>query len=133
MGQVANFLTFEDFVVDAELGRHDITLDTALLDSWKKVFPTDQPGDAVPLGMVAIVSMRSYAAVVLARPPGNLHGTQSYHITRLPAAGETVTTLVKVTGKEQKRERRWVHFRTETRDVTGGLCFFGSSVIAWAA
>src|SRR3546814_13419151 len=70
--------------------------------------------------------------IISARPPGNVHGEQSFEIERLPAIGATVVTDLACVAKEIKRERRWLTFATRTRDEDGSPLFTGVMKIAWA-
>lgn len=125
-------LVFDDFAEGALLGEHTMCIDRAMLDGWADLFPEDDVSGAIPAGLVAVVSMRSYTNVVAARPPGNVHGMQSYAIERLPLPGEPLRTEVWCRSKQIRKERRWIEFETTTYDATGARLFGGVATLAWA-
>lgn len=126
-------IRFDDIQVGATFGRHELLIDDTLLAAWARVFPEDSHEGAPIPGLVAVITMRAYAEVVTPRPPGNVHGAQRFDIDRLPGRGERVFTTVSCAGKAVKRERKWIDFRSETRDEAGEPCFTGVMTIAWAA
>jgi len=128
-------MNFDDFEVGARYGSMKLELDRSLIDDWRLLFPQApaRTGEtAIPLGYVSIIAMRAYMHAVSVRPPGNVHGEQTFEVERLPDVGASVITDLSCIDKEIKRERRWVTFETRTRGVDGSLLFTGVMKIAWA-
>ena len=124
---------YDDFVVGKEIGAETMTLGPQLFSAWARVFPEECQTNLAPPGMIAVVTMRAFTTVVAPRPPGNVHGSQSYEVKRLPRAGEVLTTRITCLGKEIKRGRRWVYFGSETSGDGDDFCFGGRMAIAWAS
>ena len=128
-------MRFDDFTAGISLGTVAIDLDRDTVAQWSALFPqvrTNGDGSDLPAGYVAVVAMRAYTRACSVRPPGNIHGEQSYEIIRLPRIGSTVVTEVSCIAKEIKRERRWVTFETMTRSREGESLFRGVMKIAWS-
>lgn len=124
---------FDTLPVGARLGERELLLSEELLERWRRLFPDEAMDGRMPAGMAAVATMRAYSDVVAPRPPGNVHGSQRFEMLRRPQTGERLVTTVSCTGKELKRERRWVHFATETSGADGAACFRGLMTILWAA
>ncbi len=126
-------ISFADFEPGRVMGRSETRLDPAALAAWCRLFPEDELDDAaMPHGMVAAIAMRAYVEAVQPRPPGNVHVAQRFEITRLPRAGERLTTTVTCLEKELRRgDRRRVVFGTETAGE-GGPAFRGRMTVFWA-
>ncbi|MCP1337011.1 hotdog family protein [Futiania mangrovi] len=130
----AEILTFDRFQPGAVMGEETVVLDTAILDPWLKLFPADGRHEThMPHGMVMTMIMRAYMAVVAPRPPGNVHAGQRVKMHRRPRLGEAVTTRITCEGKEMRKERRWVHLASESRDADGNILFEGRMTLIWAA
>jgi hypothetical protein len=124
---------FEGFEIGQVLGAHSLEIGPQVMEGWEQLFPGSASGDELPPGFVAVVTMRSFTSVVAPRPPGNVHGSQRFELSRLPRVGERLDTRVTCVGKEVRRERRWVDFETQTTGEDGSTCFSGRMSIAWAA
>ena len=124
---------YANFAIGEEIGCRDLVIAPELVARWRELFPEDRTGDVMPAGMVAIVTSRAYASILMPRPPGNVHGAQRFELFRLPRIGERVTTALSCAHKEMKGERRWVRFATATADADGNLCFRGEQTVLWAA
>jgi hypothetical protein len=128
-------MNFDDFKPGVSLGALEFDLDRKTIAEWSSLFPaseTNRNSKQIPAGFVAVVAMRAYTHVCSIRPPGNIHGEQSYEIVRLPEIGSTIVTEVACTAKEIKRERRWLTFETTTRSRSGESLFRGVMRIAWS-
>ncbi|HEY9569258.1 MAG TPA: hypothetical protein VIR38_14285 [Thalassobaculum sp.] len=128
-------MNYDDFEVGAGYGSMVFDLQPALIEDWRRLFPQAPARNGettIPPGYVSIIAMRAYMQIISARPPGNVHGEQSFEIERLPAIGATVVTDLACVAKEIKRERRWLTFATRTRDEDGSPLFTGVMKIAWA-
>jgi acyl dehydratase len=79
-----------------------------------------------------VVAMRAYTDACSERPPGNIHGEQSYEIIRLPEIGTRLVTEVRCAAKEIRGERRWITFTTETRAADSTPLFNGVMKVAWS-
>ncbi|WP_109152140.1 hypothetical protein [Azospirillum sp. TSO5] len=124
---------FDTLPVGAAFGAQELHLSDALMRRWTSLYPDDATDGRMPAGMIAVASMRAYSDLVAPRPPGNVHGSQRYEMMRRPALGERLTTTIACIGKEVKRDRRWVHFDTETVGEDGTPCFRGRMTVLWAA
>ncbi|GAA4256726.1 MULTISPECIES: MaoC family dehydratase [Azospirillum] len=124
---------FDTLQEGAAFGAEELHLSDALMERWTSLYPDDPPDGRMPAGMIAVATMRAYSSLVVPRPPGNIHGSQRYEMLRRPAVGERLTTRIACAGKELKRDRRWVHFDTETVGEDGTPCFRGRMTILWAA
>jgi acyl dehydratase len=128
-------MNFDDFVIGAHLGGMELELSSSLIEEWRRLFPQApaQAGETrIPSGYISVITMRAYMRALRDRPPGNIHGEQSYEVRRLPEIGATVVTDVSCIGKEIRRERRWVTFGTRTRNSDGVPMFRGEMKIAWS-
>ncbi|GHF65343.1 hypothetical protein [Seohaeicola zhoushanensis] len=127
-------ITFEDFEPGRSFGSVPVTLDDRLWSNWTRLYPGDSAcAPEMPEGMTAVLVMKAYMELVAPRPPGNVHASQSFEVTRLPRLGETVTTTVTCTGKELRNGRRWIDLATESRDAEGQHLFNGRMRMIWAA
>lgn len=126
-------MTFDDFEVGAVLGRVTLALERRDLERWSSLYPRDGlSGATMPLGYVCVIVMRAYMQVCPVRPPGNIHGEQSFDIIGMPEIGSMVTTEVVCVDKAVKRDRKWLKFETSTRSAAGDLLIRGVMTIAWA-
>lgn len=128
-------MNFDDFKAGESLGVVEFDLDRETIAQWRALFPAagmNGDGKRLPAGFVAVVAMRAYTEACSVRPPGNIHGEQSYEILRLPAIGSKVVTEVSCIAKEIKRGRRWLTFETATRSSRGEPLFRGVMKIAWS-
>ena len=127
-------ITFEDFQPGASFGKADVTLDDTMFENWTALFPDDADcAPDMPEGMTAVLVMNAYTALIAPRPPGNVHASQAFEITRLPKRGQTVTTDVTCRSKELRKGRRWIDLDTESHDESGTLLFTGTMRLIWAA
>lgn len=124
---------FDTLSEGTAFGTQVLHLSDTLMGRWTSLYPDDEPDGRMPAGMIAVASMRAYSDLVAPRPPGNVHGSQRYEMLRRPEVGERLTTSIACAGKEVKRDRRWVHFDTETRGEDGTPCFRGRMTVLWAA
>lgn len=123
---------FDTFEPGRVIGSRALALDGALMERWFTLFPDDRDGEAMPAGMTAVVFIRAYSDLLQPRPPGNVHGAQTFEVRRLPRVGETVVTEVACRSKEMRGDRRWVKFSSETRAEDGALLFSGLMTTLWA-
>ena len=111
-----------------EPGRHygsrDFAVDTATIAKWRDVYPNDADPGVMPGGMLAMIVIDAVLTLNSPRPPGGVHGGQTFDIRRMPRIGETLRTEVSCLDKEIKKERKWVRVRTETREVGSGELLF---------
>lgn len=129
-------MIFDDIQPGAHLGRMEFDLAPQTIADWRNLFPAgaeEEDARLIPAGFIAIIAMRAYSQACPIRPPGNIHGEQSYEIIRLPEIGSRVVTDVTCTGKEVKRERRWVTLETRTHAAPGDEPLFnGVMRVAWS-
>lgn len=129
-------MLFDDFVENRKLGESRYQIRPDLVAQWRALYgrqSKDGAGGRIPIGFLPIIKMRAYMEACPVRPPGNIHGEQSYDIGDLPRIGDTVVTDVECAGKELRSGRRWIHIRTRTYDGESGREYAtGTMKIAWA-
>ena len=125
-------ILFDDFVPHAVLGRHEEEIGPAVLRPWQALFPSLAIEAPLPPGVSVALVVRAYMAILRERPAGNIHTRQRMQFHRGLAPGERVITELTCTGKELRRERRWVHFRTETTGASGDIVCVGEMSMLWA-
>ena len=129
-------MLFDDFLEHQVLGRSEYYISRELVEQWCDLYgrALDPSGaDRIPLGFVPVIKMCAYMDACPIRPPGNIHGGQSYDIRALPKIGETVITEVECAHKEIRKGRRWVHFQTRTSGRESGQDYAsGEMKIVWA-
>lgn len=127
-------ITFDDFVPGNSFGSAAVHLDEALFARWLALFPADaERRPNMPEGMTAVLVMNAYMELIAPRPPGNVHASQNFRLTRLPRIGDVVRTEVTCDFKEERKGRRWIGLETMSRDETGDTLFTGQMRMIWAA
>jgi hypothetical protein len=127
-------MTSAAFQPGATLGRHDLVLSDEAVDQWTTLFPDDLSSlPTMPAAMMAMVLMRAFTEILNDRPRGNIHAGQKFWISRLPRAGDRITTTLRCVGKEEKVGRHWLTFASDSTDTVGGLLFRGQMTTIWAA
>ncbi len=125
--------TFERYRVGETFGPYEVALGPELLAQWDGVFPGARgPGDAIPAGLLSVITMRAYGDLISPRPPGNIHAGLGFDIVRLPARGQTVAMRFTCLDKTIRRERKFVELGFEGRDAGGAALFRGrfTSIVA---
>lgn len=129
-------MNFDDFEPGTMLGSMELDLDARTVSEWRGLFPAGAASNdprLIPPGFIAVIAMRAYTHACPVRPPGNIHGEQSYELISLPEIGTRVVTDMICAAKEIKRTRRWVTFETKTRVVeTNQPLFNGVMKVAWS-
>ncbi len=105
-------------------GTRDFSVDDATIAKWRSVYPNDNDPGVMPGGMLAMISIDAVLTLNSPRPPGGVHGGQTFDILRMPRIGETLRTEVWCLDKEIKKDRKWVRVRSETRAVGSGELLF---------
>lgn len=105
-------------------GARDFAVDAARVAQWRSVYPNDDDAGVMPAGMLAMIVIDAVLTLNSPRPPGGVHGGQSFDVQRMPRIGETLRTEVWCLDKEIKKERKWVRVRSETRHVGSGELLF---------
>jgi hypothetical protein len=125
-------ITYDSFIPGQVMGARQMVLDAAALEAWHALFPEDAPGEAMPHGMVAAISMRADAEILQPRPPGNIHAAQHFALLRLPRQGEHLTTTITCLKKAWRKGRSWVTLGMDTTDPEGPA-LHGRMTVIWAA
>jgi hypothetical protein len=125
-------LDFASIEVGREYGVHDFILDAELVRRWLAVYSAVLERDKMPEGMLAVVSIRAYMAILPNRPPGGVHASQRYEIFRLPSVGDLLQTSMRCISKAEKSGRLWVELETATRTSDGTLHFKSVQTNIWA-
>ena len=105
-------------------GTRDFTVDESAIARWRGVYPNDSDSGVMPGGMLAMVVIDAVLTMISPRPPGSVHGGQTFDLERMPRIGETLRTEVWCLDKEIRKERKWVRMRTETRASGSGELLF---------
>ncbi|MBI5908911.1 MAG: MaoC family dehydratase [Betaproteobacteria bacterium] len=101
-------------------GVTEFTVDETVVAKWRSVYPGDNDPGVMPAGMLAMIIVGAVLTCNAPRPPGGVHGGQSFDVRRMPRIGETLLTEVKCLDKEIKKERKWVRALTTTRSKDTG-------------
>ncbi|MGE4369391.1 MAG: hypothetical protein AB7E12_06900 [Burkholderiaceae bacterium] len=128
-----NPILFDDFIVGASLGSHQLEYDAALTGHWQRIFGTDPLPQAQAASMAVVLMMRAFLAVVSPRPPGNIHAKQWLQLGSMPVPGDRVTTTLRCRSKEIRRERRYVELEARAENQRGEFLFLGVLTLVWAA
>jgi hypothetical protein len=129
----AGLLLFDGFRPGAVMGRTTERVDDKLLALWRELYPWDEaPPGGLPAGVATVLVMRAYMKVLAPRPPGNIHARQRLELAVLPQVGEEVTTELRCTGKELRKERRYVDVETCSTGADGRALFNGAMTLIWA-
>lgn len=101
-------------------GTKEFVVDEAVVSKWRSVYPEDNDPGVMPAGMLAMIVIDAVLTHNAPRPPGGVHGGQTFNVIRMPVIGETLLTEVKCLDKEIKKDRKWVRALTTTRVKTTG-------------
>lgn len=130
-------MIYDELQAGSHLGQMELDLDLQTVTNWRSLFPpgvTNENASQIPAGFIAVIAMRAYTHICPVRPPGNIHGEQSYEIFSLPEIGSRVITELICKDKAIKRERRWITFETRTYTALGKAPLFnGVMKIAWSS
>jgi hypothetical protein len=103
-------------------GEHDFAVTAEEVAAWRSLFG-GAGAEWMPAGMVPVVAMRAYMAVVTPRPPGNVHGASTFRVYRRVRVGETLRTTVGCEGKDIRKGRKIVRLGLHCRGATGDVAF----------
>lgn len=126
--------TFDRFAPDTTFGTSRWTPDRAAFARWNALFrtcPDDQT--TLPAGMISMVALRAYMALLAERPPGNIHAMQATTVTHLPPLDTPLEAELRCLSCELRNGRRWLKLVTITRLIDGTPCFEGTMTMLWAA
>lgn len=105
-------------------GARDFVVDESAVAKWRTVYPNDDDMGVMPAGMLAMIVIDAVLTLNSPRPPGGVHGGQTFDIERMPRIGETIRTDVWCLDKEIKKGRKWVRVRSESRAVGSNELLF---------
>lgn len=118
--------TYDHYEPGKVYGVKEFTVDDAVVAKWRTVYPGDNDPGVMPAGMLAMIVVDAVLTHNAPRPPGGVHGGQTFDVNRMPRIGETLLTEVKCLDKEIKKNRKWVRALTTTRSKdTGELLLTG--------
>ena len=120
-GPVFNFAHYEP---GKHYGAREFAVDDATVAKWRSVYPNDDDSGVMPAGMLAMIVIDAVLTLNSPRPPGGVHGGQTFDIRRMPRTGETHHTDGWSLDKEIKKDRKWVRVRSETRAVGSNELLF---------
>jgi hypothetical protein len=107
-------------------GEKEFTVDDVVVAKWRTVYPQDDEPGVMPAGMLAMIVIDAVLTHNAPRPPGGVHGGQTFDVKRMPRIGETLLTEVMCLDKEIKKNRKWVRAATTTRSkATGEIVLTG--------
>ena len=101
-------------------GVREFKVDHTVIAKWRIVYPGDDDPDVMPAGMLAMIIIDAVLTYNAPRPPGGMHGGQTFDVHRMPRIGETLLTEVQCLDKEIKKNRKWVRAATTTRSKDTG-------------
>ena len=113
-------------------GTHTLTLTAALVHDWCKLYGSPIPASEVPLGMLSVISIRTFMATIPVRPPGGVHGGQRFTVHALPRLGERVSTTLRCGAKEVRKGRLWVKLEMACTGEDDRPIFDGVHTALWA-
>ncbi len=120
-GPIFNYAHYEP---GKHYGARDVAVDETTVSKWRSVYPHDDDLGVMPAGMLAMIVIDAVLTLNSPRPPGGVHGVQTFDIRRMPRIGETLRTDVWCYDKEIKKDRKWVRVRSETRAVGSNELLF---------
>ena len=124
-------ITFDAFQPGKVLGENVEIYSAELAKRWQRIFGAHSAAEGA--GLAVVMMMRAYINVVTPRPPGNIHAQQSFSLNGTPKRGESIRTVVTCTGKEMKRERRYVQLQTVGTGDESRPLFNGIMTMIWTA
>lgn len=125
--------SFDAFQPNAVIGTTSLAFDREVMAQWNSLFGATASDTEVPMAAIPLLIMYGFSAVVVPRPPGNLHVSQQCALHCVPAVGQSVTARVTCRGKERRGERRIVQFAIDIVDPqTQALLCSGLTTIFWA-
>ncbi|HEY8711096.1 MAG TPA: MaoC family dehydratase [Burkholderiaceae bacterium] len=123
MSEQAMF-NYDHYEPGKNYGSRDFCVDESTVAKWRTVYPGDDDPGVMPGGMLAMIVIDAVLTLNSPRPPGGVHGGQTFDIQRMPRVGDTLRTQVWCLDKEIKKARKWVRIRSETRSVGSGELLF---------
>jgi acyl dehydratase len=112
--------TYDYYEPGKVYGSKNFTIDETVVAKWRTVYPNDNEPGVVPGGMLAMIVVDAVLTLNSPRPPGGVHGGQTFDVRRMPRIGETLVTEVKCLDKDIKKGRKWVRTLTTTRSKDNG-------------
>jgi acyl dehydratase len=116
--------TYDHYEPGKVYGVQEFTVDDAVIAKWRSVYPGDDEPGVMPAGMLAMIVIDAVLTKNAPRPPGGVHGGQTWDLRRMPRIGETLLTEVSCLDKEIKKDRKWVRVATTTRSKDHGDIVF---------
>lgn len=105
-------------------GEKGFEVDEATVAKWRTVYPGDNDPGVMPGGMLAMIIIDAVLTLNAPRPPGGVHGGQTFDVIRMPRIGESLVTEVWCLDKEIKKDRKWVRAKSITRSKNSGEVLF---------
>lgn len=112
--------TYDHYEPGKVYGLREFTVDAERIAKWHSVYPGDGDPGVMPGGMLAMLVLDAVLSLNSPRPPGGVHGGQTFDLRRMPRVGETLVTEVQCLDKEIRKERKWVRTLTTTRSKDTG-------------
>lgn len=122
--------TYDHYEPGKVYGEKSFRVDEAVMRKWRAVYPRDDDECVMPGGMLAMVILDAVLAFNSPRPPGGVHGGQTFEVRRMPRVGDELITEVCCEDKEIRKTRRIVRVGTTTRNAaTCEVMFAGTMTI----
>lgn len=127
-------ILFADYVPGAFMGERVEVYDQEQVRRWQSIFGQDEASTAAEgAGMAVIAMMRGYLNLVTPRPPGNVHARQQLRMHATPQRGESIRIAVHCTGKEIRRERKYVELKVQGFGTQQRPLFDATLSLIWSA
>ncbi len=133
MSEAKPVFTYDHYVPGTVYGEKAFSVDDAVVQKWRAVYPRDNDPKVMPGGMLAMIILDAVLTYNTPRPPGGVHGGQTFKVLKMPNLGDELITEVKCLDKEIKKSRNLVRVQTTTRNSkTGEVMFTGvmTSIVA---
>ncbi len=129
-------LTFDRLKLGKIYGQEEFECSVEKVNQWQEIY-TDGTVEqkvyrTVPAGMCGVIIMNTYDTSLFGRPPGNVHGSQTFQYHKPIHVGDTVITKLLIEDKIMMNDRKWVTIKTETHSADGTLLIEGRMKILWA-
>lgn len=129
-------LTFDRLEVGKTYGQEEFECSVEKVNQWKEIYADGTKEKnvlrTVPAGMCGVIVMNTCDKALSGRPPGNVHGSQTFQYHKPIPVGDTVITKLSIEDTILKKDRKWVTIKTETHSADGTLLIEGRMKILWA-
>jgi hypothetical protein len=125
-------LDFASLEQGRRYGVHHLEITRELVETWCGAYGLSPPSESMPMGMMSVLSIRTYMALMPRRPPGGVHAGQTFVFQEMPRIGERLSITLQCASKEERGGRLWVKLLMEGAGSDGRPLFNGVHVALWA-